>query len=51
MVFIDSEILPKIHSKIVKQAQEKLDDDGLHPAWDEPESILYLIPERQQENV
>ncbi|WP_318481438.1 hypothetical protein [Photobacterium leiognathi] len=46
MVFIDSEILPKIHSKIVKQAQEKLDDDGLHPAWDEPESILYLIPER-----
>ncbi|GEM77212.1 phage integrase N-terminal SAM-like domain-containing protein [Vibrio sagamiensis] len=51
MVFIDSEILPKIHSKIVKQAQEKLDDDGLHPAWDEPESILYLIPERQQERV
>ena len=51
MVFIDSKILPNIHSKIVKQAEEKLDDNGLHPAWDEPESILYLIPERQQENV
>ncbi|KJF79834.1 hypothetical protein [Photobacterium angustum] len=50
IVFIDSEILPKIHSKIVKQAQDKL-NYGLHPAWDEPESILYLIPERQQENV
>ncbi len=49
MAFIDSKILPNIDSKIVKQAEEKLDDDGLHPAWDEPESILYLIPSHQQE--
>ncbi len=46
MAFIDSKILPNIDSKIVKQAEEKLDDDGFHPAWDEPESIIHLIPSR-----
>lgn len=51
MVFIDSKILPNINAKILKQAEEKLNDDGLHPAWDEPESILFLIPNRQQEAV
>lgn len=51
MVFIDSKILPNIDSKIVKQAESKLDDDGLHPAWDEPESILHLIPSNPKESV
>lgn len=51
MVFIDSKILPNINAKILKQAEEKLKDDGLHPAWDEPESILFLIPNRHQEAV
>ncbi|RZP95894.1 hypothetical protein D8T65_23920 [Vibrio vulnificus] len=50
MVFIDSKILPNIDSKIVKQAESKLDDDGLHPAWDEPESILHLIPNSTKES-
>jgi len=50
MVFIDSKILPNINSKILKQAEEKLNDDGLHPTWAEPESILYLIPNHQRES-
>ncbi|EGQ7940180.1 hypothetical protein V4T70_003617 [Vibrio vulnificus] len=44
MVFIDSKILPNINSKVLRQAEEKLNDDGFHPAWDEPESTLHLIP-------
>lgn len=51
MVFIDSKTLPNINAKILKQAEKKINDDGLHPAWDEPESILFLIPNRQQEAV
>ncbi|MCR9900957.1 hypothetical protein NB595_22225 [Vibrio alginolyticus] len=51
IVFIDSKILPNINSKIVKQAESKLDDDGLHPAWGEPESILHLIPNNPKESV
>lgn len=51
IVFIDSKILPDINSKILKQAEEKLNDEGLHPVWNEPESILFLIPNRQQESV
>lgn len=46
MAFIDSRILPKINPKILKQAEKKLNDDGLHPAWAEPESLLYLIPNK-----
>lgn len=51
IVFIDSKILPDINSKILKQAEEKLNDEGLHPVWNEPESILFLIPNRQQKSV
>lgn len=51
MVFIDSKILPNINSKVLKQAEEKLNDDGLHPAWDEPESIFHLIPSNKKESV
>ena len=42
--FIDQKILPNLHVKVLKQAQTRLDDDGLHPAWDEADSILNLIP-------
>ncbi|PMM44846.1 hypothetical protein [Vibrio breoganii] len=47
IAFIDSKVLPNIDSKTLKQAEEKLDNDGFHPTWDEPESILYLIPSHQ----
>ncbi|MCC4787023.1 hypothetical protein AB6E39_01080 [Vibrio splendidus] len=50
MAFIDSKILPNINLKILKQAEVKLNDDGLHPAWDEPESILHLIPNSHKES-
>lgn len=42
--FIDQKILPNLHAKVLKQAEKRLDDDGLHPAWDEADSILNLIP-------
>ncbi|PTP25957.1 hypothetical protein CWO07_21015 [Vibrio splendidus] len=51
IVFIDSKILPNINSKIVKQAESKLDDEGLHPAWDEPESIVRLSPKSPKESM
>lgn len=51
MAFIDLKILPDIHSQVVKQAEERLNDDGLHPAWDEPESILSLMPNNPQVSV
>ncbi|PML49510.1 hypothetical protein BCT76_08955 [Vibrio tasmaniensis] len=51
MAFIDSKILPNINSQVLKQAEEKRNDDGLHPAWDEPESILHLIPTNPKESV
>jgi hypothetical protein len=50
MVYIDSKILPNIKPQIIKQSEEKLNDDGLHPAWDESESILHLIPNSKQES-
>ncbi|MFL0866982.1 hypothetical protein [Vibrio parahaemolyticus] len=42
--FIEQKILPNINQQILRQAETKLDDDGLHPAWDDSESILSLIP-------
>jgi hypothetical protein len=50
MVFIDSKILTNINLKVLKQAEVKLNDDGLHPAWDEPDSILHLIPNSHKES-
>ncbi|AYM85537.1 hypothetical protein [Pseudoalteromonas agarivorans] len=50
MAFIDSKILPNINPKILKLAEEKLNDDGLHPAWDESESILCLISSSKKES-
>lgn len=42
--FIEQKILPSLNNKILKQAEAKLDDEGYHPAWDDSESILSLIP-------
>ncbi|QDF76943.1 MULTISPECIES: hypothetical protein [Shewanella] len=44
IVFIDTKILPNIKFSLLKAAEEKLDDDGLHPNWDDAESVLNLIP-------
>ena len=41
--FIENKILPSINKRVLRQAEAKL-DDGLHPAWDDSESILRLIP-------
>lgn len=46
---IEQKILPHIDRRILKQAQEKLDDDGLHPVWDDSESLVILIPKTTQE--
>jgi hypothetical protein len=42
--FIEQKIRPSINQKILRKAEAKLDDDGLHPAWSDNESILSLIP-------
>ncbi len=47
--FITQKILPNLQPKLLKQAEMKLDDEGLHPAWNEAESILSLIPGIYQE--
>lgn len=47
--FIEQKILPNINKKILKQAETKLDDDGYHPAWDDSESVLGLIPKSTNE--
>ncbi|WP_039035970.1 hypothetical protein [Shewanella sp. ECSMB14102] len=47
--FIDQKILPNLHAKVLKQAETRLDDDGLHPAWGEADSILNLIPRADME--
>ncbi|MFA0161939.1 hypothetical protein AB4504_23495 [Vibrio sp. 10N.222.55.F12] len=44
VTFIDEKILPNIHNRLLRQAEEKLDDDGYHPLWDEADSVLGLIP-------
>jgi len=42
--FIEVNICPAINKKILKQAEAKLDDEGLHPAWDDSLSLLNLLP-------
>ncbi|MHA2940218.1 hypothetical protein ACXJY6_18235 [Vibrio sp. RC27] len=42
--FIEQKILPSINQQIFRKAEAKLDDDGLHPAWSDNESVLSLIP-------
>ncbi len=47
--FIEQKILPNINQQILRKAETKLDDDGLHPAWGESESVLSLIPKSPAE--
>lgn len=47
--FIEQKILPNINQQILRQAETKLDDDGLHPAWGDNESVLSLIPKSPAE--
>ena len=42
--FIEKKILPAIKLSILKQAEAKLANDGLHPIWDDSDSILALLP-------
>jgi hypothetical protein len=46
IVFIEAHILPNINPSLLRAAEEKLDDNGLHPNWDDAESVLNLIPAR-----
>ncbi|HCE4655799.1 TPA: hypothetical protein NGT07_001626 [Vibrio parahaemolyticus] len=41
--FIEQKIQPSINQQILRKAEAKLDDDGLHPAWSDNESVLSLI--------
>ena len=47
--FIEQKILPNINKQIFRKAETKLDDDGLHPAWGDNESVLSLIPKSPTE--
>ncbi|TKE93474.1 hypothetical protein FCV53_04970 [Vibrio sp. F12] len=47
IVFIDTKILPNIKFSLLRAAEEKLNDDGLHPNWDDAESVLNLIPSQE----
>ncbi|TOM54840.1 hypothetical protein CGH75_20465, partial [Vibrio parahaemolyticus] len=42
--FIDNNILPKISKNILKQAEERLDNDGAHPLWEDTDSIISMMP-------
>lgn len=50
IVFIDTKILPNIKFSLLRAAEEKLDDEGLHPNWDDAESVLNLIPSQETSN-
>jgi hypothetical protein len=47
IVFIDTKILPNIKLSLLRAAEEKLDNDDLHPNWDAAESVLNLIPSQE----
>ncbi|WP_045414312.1 phage integrase N-terminal SAM-like domain-containing protein [Vibrio owensii] len=49
VTFIEENILPRFDRKLLKQAENKLDDEGCHPNWDDSDSILGLIPSHSQE--
>ncbi|MBB1440968.1 hypothetical protein H5202_20375 [Shewanella sp. SG41-4] len=49
VTFIDVKILPSINKTLLKQAEEKMNDEGNHPLWNEADSIIGLIPSQTQE--
>lgn len=42
--FIRENILPKIKKDILKKAEKLIDDNGLHPLWQDTNIILPMIP-------
>lgn len=44
IIFITENIIPKLKKNILKQAKVMLNDKGLHPHWDDAESIIAMIP-------
>lgn len=38
--FIENNILPKLDKAILKQAEEKINDEGRHPLWQEAKSVI-----------
>ena len=47
IVFIDTKILTNIKTSLLRAAEEKMDYEGLHPNWDDAESVLSLIPQQE----
>ncbi|MEZ9132748.1 hypothetical protein [Vibrio breoganii] len=47
IAFIETRILPNLKSSLLKAAEEKMDDEGLHPLWDDAESVLNLVPSQE----
>ncbi|MFM2593558.1 hypothetical protein AAFX19_11695 [Vibrio harveyi] len=47
--FIEQKILPNINTRILKQAETKLNDYGYHPNWEDNDAILGLIPKSKSE--
>ena len=44
VTFIETKILPNLNTRLLKQAEAKL-DDVLHPLWSDTSSVLELIPQ------
>lgn len=40
--FIETMIIPNLNTKLLKQAEEKLNNDGCHPLWVDADSVLSL---------
>ncbi|WP_412514008.1 hypothetical protein [Shewanella indica] len=51
IIFINQKILPNLNKSILKKAESMVENEGLHPLWNEVESIIDLVPkvtQRQQ---
>lgn len=44
IAFITERILPKVKKDILKQAEIILNDEGLHPLWEDVDTILSMVP-------
>lgn len=44
IAFIQENIIPKVKKDVLKQAEKILNDEGLHPLWEDTESILAMMP-------
>ncbi|WP_143691647.1 phage integrase N-terminal SAM-like domain-containing protein [Vibrio rotiferianus] len=44
VVFITEKIFPKINKSILKQAEALIDEEGLHPLWEDSDAVLSMIP-------